>query len=302
MAGKSLSPADLTQAVAAYCAATGKTHSASEDGKIRIFRDAPGDGDPVVWLDAGCLQSAPVEFGLDFMEYLPQDRARGSNLAIRPTGRITSRSQVEVPSGSALEAVRACQATEESTYSTGGARKAATAKTNIAALMEAGGSLEIVGRIHRTDYIEVTVRASLPDRGAVVGRQLRSVDSSISIYKQEYLAKKAWDWIVKILMEEPGIVTGTDEYGMPEFASNATIKVRIKDEGKSVLVSLPAKIALWRELAREWQFAARVCESKAYSRAADMLLRGDYQSKEELSEEQSEIDKIAEGGRAEGSA
>jgi len=117
----------------------------------------------------------------------------------------------------------------------------------------------------------------------------------MSIWKQEYLAKKAWDWIVKVLMDEPGIVTGTDEYGMPEFREGATIKVRISDEGKSVLVPLPAKIALWRELAREWQFAGRVCESKAYSRAADMLLRGDWQSSEELKEEQAEVAKIQEG-------
>ena len=193
-------------------------------------------------------------------------------------------------SGSAIDAVRECQSTEKTTYSTGGGRKAAAAKTNIAALMEAGGSLGIISRTHKTDFIEISVRAMLGDR---------HVDSSMSIYKQEYLAKRAWDWIVKILMDEPGIVTGTDEWGMPEFREGATIKVRIADEGKSVLVSLPAKIALWRELAREWQFAARVCESKAYSRAADMILRADFQAPEEIAEEQSEISKIAEGKVAE---
>ena len=192
--------------------------------------------------------------------------------------------------GSALEAVRGCQATEKPVYSTGGGRKAAAAKTNIAALMEAGGSLRITERIHRADYIEVAVRASKGEQ---------SVDSSVSIFKQEYLAKKAWDWIVKVLMDEPGIVTGTDEYGMPEFREGATIKVRISDEGRSIMVPLPAKIALWRELAREWQFAGRVCESKAYSRAADMLLRGDFQSKEELAEERAEVEKVAENAKAE---
>jgi hypothetical protein len=161
--------------------------------------------------------------------------------------------------------------------------------------MEAGGSLEILKREHRPDFVEVCVRAKLPN---VVDRLSKSVDSSISIYKQEYLAKKAWDWIVKILMDEPGIVTGVDEYGMPEFAADAMIKVRIADEGRSIMVPMPAKIALWRELAREWQFAGRVCESKAYSRAADMLLRGDWQSKEEAEEEMAEIEKVMEGGKA----
>jgi hypothetical protein len=99
-------------------------------------------------------------------------------------------------------------------------------------------------------------------------------------------------------MDEPGIVVGTDDYGMPEFKEGAIIKVRISDEGRSLPVPLPAKIALWRELAREWQFAGRVCETKAMSRAADMLLRGDFQSNEEKAEEQSEIEKVAEGGKA----
>ena len=103
MAGKSLSPADLAQAVAAYCNATGKTFSTSEDGKIRIFAGAPGDGDPIVWLDAGCLQSAPVEFGLDFMEYLPvvAKNGRSSNgQAIVPTnGRSSSLGQIKPASG-----------------------------------------------------------------------------------------------------------------------------------------------------------------------------------------------------------
>lgn len=226
---------------------------------------------------------------MDMAEATP----KGGNLAVRNGGRITSRSQAGSVPGSALEAVRECQSTEKPTYSTGGGRKAASAKTNIAALMEAGGSLEIIKREHRTDFIEVVVRAKIPN---VVTSLSKTVDSSISIYKQEYLAKKAWDWIVKVLMDEPGIVVGTDEYGMPEFRDGATIKVRISDEGKSMLVPLPAKIALWRELAREWQFAGRVCESKAFSRAADMLLRGDFQGREELAEEQAEVDTIAEKG------
>ena len=225
-----------------------------------------------------------------------REAPKGSKMALSPVGngkmstpeRYGRKSPIN---GSALEAVRDCQATEKPTYSTGGGRKAAAAKTNIAALMEAGGSLQIVGREHTPTYIEVVARASLPGKN--------SVDSGVSIWKQEYLAKKAWDWIVKVLMDEPGIVIGTDEYGMPEFREGATIKVRISDEGRSLMVALPAKIALWRELAREWQFAGRVCESKAYSRAADMLLRGDFQSKEELNEEASEVKAISENAKAE---
>ena len=281
MPGNVISKDDLKMAVTQYAQKNELTVSESENG----FALMPGD--IIVTLQNG----KPKCGNQDAWEGICEILAESRSLAVPRGGRITSRSQAGSVPGSALEAVRECQSTEKATYSTGGSRKAAAAKTNIAALMEAGGSLQIVGREHTPTYMEVVARASIPD-----GKSNRVVESSMSIWKQEYLAKKAWDWIVKVLMEEPGIVTGTDEYGMPEFREGATIKVRISDDGKSMLVPLPAKIALWRELAREWQFAGRVCESKAYSRAADMLLRGDFQSREELSEEQAEVDAIAEKG------
>ena len=280
MAGTVVSKDDLKMAVAQYASKNDLVVSENENG----FALMPGD--IIVTLKDGKPKCGNQDVWMGISEILAESRS----LAVPRTGRITSRSQAGSVPGSALEAVRECQSTEKATYSTGGGRKAAAAKTNIAALMEAGGSLQIVSREHTPTYMEVVVRASIPD-----GKSNRVVESSMSIWKQEYLAKKAWDWIVKVLMEEPGIVTGTDEYGMPEFREGATIKVRISDDGKSMLVPLPAKIALWRELAREWQFAGRVCESKAYSRAADMLLRGDWQSSEELKEEQAEVAKIQEG-------
>jgi hypothetical protein len=161
--------------------------------------------------------------------------------------------------------------------------------------MEAGGSLTILEREHRTDYIEYTVRASLPQAGKI---GFQTVDSSISIYKQEYLAKKAWEWIMKPLMDDTGLVVGVDAYGMPEFKEGAMIKVRMIDDIQNILVALPAKIALWKEMAREWQSAGRVCETKAYNRAADMILRQDFQNREEKAEEISEIKAIQEKGAA----
>jgi hypothetical protein len=282
MAARTITMDELGTAVKEYASRHELTVSSNEKG----FCLMPGDV-IVTLLDGkpSCSDAAILDSLIEILMDLAENAPKSSNLAVRGNGRITSRSQAGSVPGSALEAVRECQGTEKTTYSTGGGRKAASAKTNIAALMEAGGSLEIKDRQHEKDYIEVVV-------GAILGE--RHVESSISIYKQEYLAKKAWDWIVKVLMEEPGIVTGTDEYGMPEFREGATIKVRISDEGKSMLVPLPAKIALWRELAREWQFAGRVCESKAYSRAADMLLRGDWQSSEELAEEAAEFKAVQE--------
>jgi len=221
-------------------------------------------------------------------EELPVKPAKGSVPAVRPLGKITSRSHAGSAPGSALDAVRECQATQLATYSTGKGKKAASAKTNIAALMEAGGSLEVIKRIHEIDYIEVVGRATLNGQ---------MVDSSRSFFKQEYLAKKAWEWIIKVLIKEPEIVVGTDAYGMPEFREGAIIKVRVSDDEKnSFLVALPAKIALWREMAREWQAAGRVCETVAYSRACDMILRQDFQCKEEIAEEQAEVDGIQNRG------
>ena len=286
MAARAISKEELGAAVKEYAARHELTVSTNEKG----FALMPGD--VIITLQDGkpsCSNAEILDSLIEILMDLVENAPKSSNLAVRRGGGITSRSQAGSVPGSALEAVRECQSTEKPTYSTSGGRKAASAKTNIAALMEAGGSLQIVGREHTPTYLEVVVRASIPD-----GKSNRVVESSMSIWKQEYLAKKAWDWIVKVLMDEPGIVTGTDEYGMPEFEEGATIKVRISDDGKSMLVPLPAKIALWRELAREWQFAGRVCESKAYSRAADMLLRGDFQSREELAEEAAEVQAVQE--------
>ena len=289
MAGRILTPDELWLACQGYAKSHGLEPSRSENGSITLM-----PGDILVSLKDGKMQCGDPDIALSIMECLPE-ATRGANLAVRGSEKGNALAPRRngsngVMEGSAIAAVRQCQSTEKATYSTGKGRKAASAKTNIAALMEMGGSLHIRDRIHKQDYIEYQVSASMGDQ---------VVESGISIYKQEYLAKKAWEWIVKVLMDEPGIVTGTDEFGMPEFREGAQIKVRISDETQSVLVPLPAKIALWREMAREWQVAGRVCETKAYSRAADMLLRGDFQSKEELVEEQSEVRAIQEKDVAE---
>lgn len=283
---------EVADAVKQFAARENMTVSSNEKG----FTIMPGDFS--VYMDSlgklACTgpdvaQSFTIKNALsEIIMEAAVEAPKSPNLPAKANGKITSRSQAGNVPGSALDAVRECQSTEKATYSTGGTRKAASAKTNIAALMEAGGSLEVVKRIHNIDYIEIVGRATLGDR---------QVDSSRSFYKQEYLAKKAWEWIIKVLIKDPGIVVGTDVYGMPEFREGAIIKVRISDDAKnSFLVELPAKIALWREMAREWQAAGRVCETVAYSRACDMILRCDFQSKEELAEEQAEVDGIQNPG------
>lgn len=282
----------IAAALTAYCKDRENSSFAEAvdgDKKFRWMPEGtPSDKDVHIWELNGKLKCSNTDFGMEFMSYLPQEPTSGANLPAKRSTGITSRSQAGSAPGSALDAVRECQATEKATYSTGKGKKAASAKTNIAALMEAGGSLEVVKRIHEIDYIEVVGRVTLNGQ---------MVESSRSFYKQEYLAKKAWEWIIKVLIKDPGIVVGTDAYGMPEFREGAIIKVRISDEEKnSFLVELPAKIALWREMAREWQAAGRVCETVAYSRACDMILRSDFQSKEEIAEEQAEVDGIQNPG------
>jgi hypothetical protein len=210
---------------------------------------------------------------------------KSSNLPAKRVKGTISRSVDRSGQGGAMATVREAQATEKATYSTGKGRTVASAKTNIAALMEAGGCLRIRERIHTTDYIEYQVAASLKDQ---------VVEASMSIFKQEYLAKKAWEWIMRPLMDDPSLVSGVDEFGMPKFTEGKKIKVRMQDDIGSVLVALPAQIALWREMAREWQSAGRVCETKAFNRAADMILRQDFQNKEEKAEELSEVKAIQE--------
>ena len=156
MAGKTISKEDLQAAVKAYCTASGKDSSIGEDGKIRIFQGSPAVTDKVLWLEGGNLKTNDPDFALNFAE----DWLQAPSKALSPVGKANMSTPEKYGrkgpiNGSALEAVRDCQATEKPTYSTGGGRKAAAAKTNIAALMEAGGSLTILTRQHRTDFIEV---------------------------------------------------------------------------------------------------------------------------------------------------
>lgn len=274
----------LRAAIAAYCESTEKEFSEGEHGGLRAWTVLPGD--IIVYQDSGkliCPDTATYERLSEIIMDMAQEPARGPNLPAKQNGKIYSRSQAGSQPGSALDAVRECQATEKTTYSTGKGRKAASAKTNIAALMQAGGSLEILSMAQSMDYIEYRVRA-------ILGTQ--RVDSSMAIHRLQYLAKKAWDWVPKFAIDDPGLIIGTDDNLLPVFREGAIIKTRISDDDRSLLVPLPAPIAMFKELSREWQSAGRVCETKAYNRAADMILRQDFQSREELEEEKSEVDAI----------
>ena len=272
---------EVADAVKAYAAKAGKEVSLNESGGMCIM-----PGDVLVGCESGrleCNDPATKDALAEILMEMPQEPTRCANLPAKPNGRITSRSQAGSVPGSALDAVRECQATEKATYSTGGSRRAVSAKTNIAALMQAGGSLEILSMTHEKDFIEYKVRAILEGQ---------HVDSSMAFHRMQYLAKKAWDWIPKYAVADPTLIVGTDDNLLPVFKEGAVIKCRITDDGNSLLVPLPAPIAMFKELAREWQSAGRVCETKAYNRAADMILRQDFQTREEKVEEQSEVDAI----------
>jgi hypothetical protein len=174
MAARTITMDELKSAVQEYAARHELTMSSNEKG----FCLMPGD--VVITLQDGkpsCSNAEILDSLIEILMDLAENAPKSSNLAVRGIGRITSRSQAGSVPGSALEAVRECQGTEKTTYSTGGGRKAASAKTNIAALMEAGGSLQIVGREHTPTYMEVVVRASIPD-----GNANRVVESSMSIW------------------------------------------------------------------------------------------------------------------------
>ena len=73
MAGRTVTREDIQAAAKAYCEATGLQCSIGEDDhKIRFFNGTPGDGDQVVWEEAGQLRTNNPEFGLEFREYLPE--------------------------------------------------------------------------------------------------------------------------------------------------------------------------------------------------------------------------------------
>ena len=297
MVGKKVMKQEIADAISKYLADTAKhpglESTYDEESDTYLLRDANGK-EVMIGPGWACSDDAVKDdlsqIIMDGRDNSPQG---STTLAKRAEGNI-SRSVERSGQGEphrAMATVREAQATEKATYSAGKGRTVASAKTNIAALMEAGGSLEILDSIHRTDFIEYKVRASLPK---LIPYQSQHVDSKMSIFKQEYLAKKAWEWIMRPLMDDPSLVSGVDEFGMPKFTEGKKIKVRMQDDIGSILVALPAEIALWREMAREWQSAGRVCETKAFNRAADMILRQDFQNREEKAEELSEVNAIRE--------
>ena len=297
MVGKKVMKQEIADAISKYLADTAKhpglESTYDEESDTYLLRDANGK-EVMIGPGWACSDDAVKD---DLSQIIMDGRDNTPQGSITLAKRVEANiSRSEPRSGQdeprrAMATVRQAQATEKTTYSTGKGRTVASAKTNIAALMEAGGSLEILDSVHRTDFIEYKVRASLPK---LIPSQAQHVDSKISIYKQEYLAKKAWEWIMRPLMDDPSLVAGVDEFGMPKFMEGKKIKVRMQDDIGSVLVALPAKIARWREMAREWQSAGRVCETKAFNRAADMILRQDFQNREEKAEELSEIKAIQE--------
>ena len=306
MVGKKVMKQEIAEAISKYLADTAKhpglESTYDDEADTYLLKDANGK-EVTVGPGWSCSDDILKEELYEIMQAARDSQpisetAKSSNLPAKQAQGI-SRLEQRSGQGGAMATVREAQATEKATYSTGKGRTVASAKTNIAALMEAGGSLEILDSVHRTDYIEYRVRASLPRRNCPIPpiyaeNENQHVDSKMSIFKQEYLAKKAWEWIMRPLVDDPDLVIGVDPFGMPEFREDKKIKVRMQDEIGSILVALPAKIALWREMAREWQSAGRVCETKAFNRAADMILRSGFQTVEELKEEQSEVDAITE--------
>lgn len=201
-----------------------------------------------------------------------------------------SKIQKKELASNALDAVRQCAESEKATYDVDG-RDVPTAKTNISALMEAGGSLAIVRRTHTPDYIEVVARATIPN---ILPHKTQSVESSYSVYKQEYLAKKAWDWVLKHAEKDPELVEGVNEFGMPQLKSTCLVKMHFKDDIRNGYKDVPAQMALWKELAKDWDFASRIVETKAMSRASNMILRMEFREREEIQEEEDEIKAVAD--------
>lgn len=172
-------------------------------------------------------------------------------------------------------------------FDVGKGKRAPTAAMISRAGNAAGFSYELLGYIHRPDYIEVKVACIAPD-----GRRNEAV---VSVYRGDYLAAHAWELVTNNC---PTAVTGADpETFFPTLAPGSKVTLVKWRNGEKYEESHDAHIWLFQRLASAWLFAGRSMETKAKSRAADQLLNTDatpqrIQSPEEEAEEQREADMV----------
>lgn len=277
MAGRTVTREDIQAAAKAYCEATGLQCSIGEDDhKIRFFNGTPGDGDQVVWEEAGQLRANNSEFGLEFREYLPEPvkSPNSANLPARqgnvPPARRNGQDGAHTDFD--MDSWRKKQARS---YSPSGAagKEAPNAFSVSEEANKRGLSTQIMDSGRTKELVWGHVRVMDPKSG-----QFR--EDRVSHEKEVFCLLKSWeDANSQARYQKPGqpaLIVGIADNNMPLLNPDVRIK------------GMPAPLWLTMQLMRSWAFADRDAITKAERRAQLKMLNREWREDDEIVLEQEE--------------
>jgi hypothetical protein len=270
MAGRTVTREDIQAAAKAYCEATGLQCSIGEDDhKIRFFNGTPGDGDQVVWEEAGQLRANNSEFGLEFREYLPEPvkSPNSANLPARqgnvPPARRNGQDGAHTDFD--MDSWRKKQARS---YSVAG-KNAPNAFSVSEEANKRGLSTQIMDSGRTKELVWGHVRVTDPATG-----QYR--EDRVSHEKETFVILKAWEDANSQAKFQKGLIIGIADNSMPELNP----EIRIK--------GMPAQLWLTMQVMRSWSFADRDAITKAERRAQLKMLNREWREDDEIVLEQEE--------------
>jgi len=263
MAGRTVTREDIQAAAKAYCEVTGLQCSIGEDDhKIRFFKDTPGDGDQVVWEEAGQLRTNNPEFGLEFREYL--DGVLQAK--VPPKANVPARPQDVAPKGEFdMANWRSKQA---KTYTIAGKNA-----PNAFAVSEEANKRRLCTQImdsgRTKDLVWGHVRVTDPATG-----QYR--EDRVSHEKETFVLLKAWEDANSQAKFQKGLIIGIADNSMPELNPDIRIK------------GMPAQLWLTMQVMRSWSMADRDAVTKAERRAQLKIMNREWRDDGEIVLEQEE--------------
>ena len=266
MAGRTVTREDIQAAAKAYCEATGLQCSIGEDDhKVRFFKDTPGDGDQVVWEEAGQLKGSDPEFVMEVREYV--NEVLKAKVPPRANANVPARPQDVAPKGGEFDMAN-WRAKQAKTYSVAGKNA-----PNAFAVSEEANKRRLCTQImdsgRTKDLVWGHVRVTDPATG-----QYR--EDRVSHEKETFVLLKAWEDANSQAKFQKGLIIGIADNSMPELNP----EIRIK--------GMPAQLWLTMQVMRSWSMADRDAVTKAERRAQLKIMNREWRDEGEIVLEQEE--------------
>ena len=265
MAGRTVSREDVLAAAKAYCQATDLKCSIGEDDhKARFFKDTPGEGDQVVWEEAGQLKGSDPEFVMEFREYVNEVL----DAKAQPRANVPARPQdVAAPKGDQFDMAN-WRSKQAKTYSVAGKNA-----PNAFAVSEEANKRRLCTQImdsgRTKDLVWGHVRVTDPATG-----QYR--EDRVSHEKDTFVLLKAWEDANSQARFQKGLIIGIADNSMPELNPDLRIK------------GMPAQLWLTMQIMRAWSMADRDAVTKAERRAQLKIMNREWRDEGEIVLEQEE--------------